>query len=398
MAALRPRGRGRTVRAFGGEHPADVRREHGGGCVTVLAVGAVLAGMVVLVIGAEALVRGASRLAAAAGISPLVIGLTVVAYGTSAPELAVSVGAAVTGSGEVAVGNAVGSNVFNVLMILGLSAVAGGLVVHGRLVRVDVPLLIAVTALTWWFAGDGTLSTVEGWVLLAGVVAYSLFSYLLGRREPAAVTAEYGEAFGEDPDRARRQWPGAAGLVVVGLIGLVAGARLLVDGATSIAQDLGISELVIGLTVVAVGTSLPELATSVVATRRGERDIAVGNIVGSNMFNLLGVLGASAVAGGGIAVPAEAVATDLPVALLVACVALPALALGLSVDRWEGALLLLGYLGYVGYLILRATGDPAAAGGRVALLAGLVVLAVVITVAGFAIERQRARRQVDTGP
>lgn len=357
--------------------------------MSVLAIGAVLAGMAVLVVGAEALVRGASRLAAAAGVSPLVIGLTVVAYGTSAPEFAVSVRDAVSGSGEVAVGNAVGSNIFNVLAILGVSAAVGGLVVHRRLVRVDVPLLLAVTAGVWWLAADGSISSVEGGVLVAGIVVYSVISYLLGRREPAAVTEEFDKEFGAVPNPGGRAWPAAAGLVGIGLVGLVAGAQLLVSGATSIAEDLGVSPLIIGLTVVAAGTSLPELATSVIATRRGERDIAVGNIIGSNLFNLLAVLGASALAGGGIDVPAGAIMTDLPVTLLVTCIALPALALGLSVARWEGILLLAAYLGYVGYLILDATGNPAAPAGRLWLLASLALLAVAVTVIGLAIERRK---------
>jgi cation:H+ antiporter len=349
---------------------------------------AVLAGMGVLVVGADALVRGASRLAAAAGVSPLVVGLTVVAYGTSAPELAVSVGDALTGAGEVAVGNAVGSNVFNILAILGVAALFGGLVVHQRLVRVDVPLLIGVTALVWWRAADGTLSPAEGAVLVAGILAYSAFSYVLGRRESAAVAAEYDEAFGEEPAAARRRWPAAVGLVALGLVALVAGARALVWGATSMAEALGVSELVIGLTVVAAGTSLPELATSVVATRRGERDIAVGNIVGSNLFNLLAVLGFSALAGGGVAVPAQAISTDLPVALLVTAIALPALALGLSVVRWEGTLLLAAYVAYVTYLVGTAT-RGATDVGRIVLLGGLAALAVVITAAGWIVERRR---------
>lgn len=353
-----------------------------------LAVAAVLGGMAVLVVGAEALVRGASRLAAAAGVSSLVIGLTVVAYGTSAPELAVSVRDALAGGGEVAVGNAVGSNVFNVLAILGLSAIFGGLVVHRRLVRVDVPLLLAATAGVWWLAADGTIGTAEGAALVAGMLAYSFLSYRLGRREPAAVTQEYEEAFGTDDSQAARGWWAAAGLVGAGLVGLVAGAQLLVSGATSIAEHLGVSQLIIGLTVVAAGTSLPELATSVVATRRGERDIAVGNIIGSNLFNLLAVLGGAALVGGGIDVPIDAITTDLPVTLLVTLIALPALALGLSVARWEGVLLLAAYLGYLGYLILHATGSPAAAAGRLWLLATLALLAVAVTLIGVAIERR----------
>ena len=304
--------------------------------MSLLPLGAVALGVTVLVLGADWLVRGASRLALAAGVSAVVIGLTVVAFGTSAPELAVSVGAALSGSGAIAFGNAVGSNVFNVLAILGVSALFGGLVVHQRIVRIDVPLLIVLTAGVWWLTADRLLSVGEGVDLLMGIVAYTAFSYLLGRREEPDVAAEYVEAFGEDVVSVRRQWPAAVGLVVAGLVGLVAGAQLLVWGATELAVALGVSDLIIGLTVVAVGTSLPELATSVTAARRGERDIAVGNVVGSNLFNLLAVLGAGAIAGGGIAVPDAVVTNDIPVSLLVALVALPALAFGLVLQWWKG--------------------------------------------------------------
>ena len=351
-----------------------------------LAVLAVAAGVLLLVGGAEALVRGASRLAAAVGISPVVVGLTVVAFGTSAPELAVSVRAALAGSGEVAIGNAVGSNIFNVLAILGVSALFGGLVVHQRLVRLDVPLVVAVTGVVWWLARDQSLGVGDGIVLLAGIVAYTAVSYLVGRDEPETVGAEYDEAFGQSPTVARRTWPAAVGLVLVGLAVLVGGAQLLVVGATDLARALGVSDLIIGLTVVAAGTSLPELATSVVAARKGERDIAVGNVVGSNLFNLLAVLGAAALAGGGIDVPAAVIATDLPVALLVALVALPALAIGLTLQPWEGALLIAGYLGYVAYLVVGATGGGA---GRMALFAGLGLLAVVLVIAGVLLDRRR---------
>jgi cation:H+ antiporter len=273
------------------------------GAMQVWTIAGLAAGMAILVVGAEALVRGASRIAAAAGVSSLVIGLTVVAFGTSAPELAVSVGSALSGTGGVAVGNAVGSNIFNVLAILGFAALFGGLVVHQRIVRLDVPLLIVLTGLVWWFAADGRIAVWEGALLLVGIVAYTAFSYVVGRRETPAIVEEYDEAFGEPPEVARKGVPAAVGLVLVGLAALVGGAQLLVDGATTLAESLGVSDLVIGLTVVAAGTSLPELATSVVAARKGERDIAVGNIVGSNIFNLLAVLGAAAIAGGGLEVP-----------------------------------------------------------------------------------------------
>jgi cation:H+ antiporter len=352
----------------------------------------ILVGMAVLVVGAEALVRGASRIARALGVPPVVIGLTIVAFGTSAPELAVSVGSALRGTGGVAVGNAVGSNVFNVLAILGLAALFGGLVVHQRIVQLDVPLVLGASGLVWWMAADRELSTAEGLVLLAGIVAYTAFSYVVGRREGPAVAEEYDEAFGGDPEAARRGTPAAIGLLLLGLAGLVGGAQLLVSGATDLAAALGVSDLVIGLTVVAVGTSLPELATSVVAARRGERDIAVGNVVGSNLFNLLAVLGAAAVAGGGLAVPEAAAVTDIPASLLVGVIALPALAIGLRVAPWEGAVMLVGYVGYVAYQVLAGTGSTAAGPARAALLWGFAGIAAMLLVVGLVLQRRPATR------
>jgi cation:H+ antiporter len=369
--------------------------------MSILSVVFVLGGMAVLVVGAEALVRGASRLAAAAGVSSLVIGLTVVAFGTSAPELAVSVQSALSGAGEVAIGNAIGSNIFNMLAILGISALFGGLVVHRRIVRVDVPILLGVTALTWWLAADGLLSIGEGALLLAGIVGYTALAYVLGRNDPEAIEdagAGAPEASGGAVTPAGgRTWPKAVGLVLVGLAALVAGAQLLVSGATAIAADLGVSDLMIGLTIVAAGTSLPELATSVVATRRGERDIAVGNIIGSNVFNLLAVLGASAVVSSGLPVPAASVSTDWPVALLVTVLALPILAIGLSVTRWEGGLLVAGYVAYVAYLSLDATGSSSAPGARLGLFAGRAAATVLVVVVGGLMARRGSPVQQEDG-
>lgn len=343
-----------------------------------------IAGLALLVAGAEGLVRGASRLAVAARISPVVIGLTVVAFGTSAPELAVSVGGALTGTPDVAVGNALGSNVFNVLAILGVAAMFGGLAAHQRIVRLDVPLVIVATGLAWLLATDGHLGRGDGVGLVLGLVAYTVWSYRMARREPPEITAEYAEALsGNTLAPPSRPWR-AALLVVAGLAALVAGAQLLVTAATGIAAAVGVSDLVVGLTVVAAGTSLPELATSVLAAARGERDLAVGNVVGSNLFNLTGVLGAAAVtAPDGLPVAGDVLAGTFPVTLLAMFVALPALASGLVVERWEGGLLTLGYLAYVVSVILVGTNSPLAPAVDIGVLIGLAVLAVVLIAVGL---------------
>lgn len=316
-------------------------------------------GFALLVVGAELLVRGAVRLAAAAGVSSLVIGLTVVAFGTSAPEFAVSLGAGVRGQADIALGNVIGSNIFNVLLILGLSALIVPLVVARQLVRVDVPLMVGVSLLTVAAALDGRIGRVEGLLLAAGLVAYVWWSIRASRLQPPPAVA--GEIV---PDaRGRRAWSwwlGSAMLALAGLGLLVLGAHCMVDGAVAMARLLGVSELVIGLTIIAAGTSLPEVATSVVAAIRGERDIAVGNVVGSNLFNLLGVLGVTAlVSPHGVRVAEAALAFDLPVMAAVAIVCLPVFFTGATISRWEGALLLAYYGAYVAYLLLDAVNHDA---------------------------------------
>ncbi len=311
-------------------------------------------GLGLLVIGADALVRGSSRIASALGISPLVIGLTVVAFGTSAPELAISVKAALADQPGIALGNVIGSNIFNVLFILGLSALIAPLAVSQQLIRLDVPLMIGVSILVLVLALDGRISRFEGMLLFVGLLFYIALLFKQSRTESAQVKDEYAREFGVREQVADR-WPLNGALVAGGLALLVLGSKWLVDSAVIIAHYFGVSELVIGLTIVAAGTSLPELVTSVVASLRGERDIAVGNIVGSNLFNLLSVLGlASAVSPAGMAVSSAVIAFDMPVMIVVALVCLPIFFSGGIISRWEGALLFGYYLAYTLYLILAA--------------------------------------------
>jgi len=315
-----------------------------------------IAGLVLLVLGAETLVRGASRLAATIGISPLVIGLTVVAFGTSSPELAVSVKSALSGQADIAVGNVVGSNIFNVLFILGLSALVAPLVVSQQLVRFDVPLMIAVSVVVLALGWDAKIGRGEGLLLFSGLVAYLLFLIYQSRKESKQIADEYAKEYGPDNRPPTPRWLTNGGLVLGGLALLVLGSHWLVAGAVAIAQRLGVSELIIGLTIVAAGTSLPEVATSVIASLRGERDIAVGNVVGSNLFNMLGVLGLSGmVAPAGIDVPRVALGFDIPVMIAVAFACLPIFFTGNLIARWEGALFLGYYMAYTLYLILMAT-------------------------------------------
>jgi cation:H+ antiporter len=345
-------------------------------------------GLAALVLGAELLVRGASKLALSVGISPLVIGLTVVAFGTSSPELAVSVQSAWSGQVDIALGNVVGSNIFNVLFILGSSALIVPLVVHQQLIRQEVPIMIGVSLLLWALAADGGIGRWEGMLLTALVIAYSVLLVRQSRRETAAaqaqVDAEYGEAFAGVPKGWDTHWGVQVLLILSGLALLVVGAQWLVEAAVAFANTLGVSELVVGLTIVAAGTSLPEVATSVMAALRGERDIAVGNVVGSNIFNILAVLGISAsVAPADLRVAPAMLAFDIPVMLAVAVACLPVLFTGSQISRWEGALFLSLYVAYTLYLILRATGHDALTGYSAAM-GGFVVPLIAATLAVLA--------------
>lgn len=350
-----------------------------------------VAGLVLLIIGAEALVRGASRMAASIGISPLVIGLTVVAFGTSSPELAVSVQSAYAGQANIALGNVVGSNIFNVLFILGISAAITPLVVAQQLVRLDVPIMIGVSLLVYLLGWNGAISRLEGGLLFAGMIAYTVFSIRQSRKETQQVQDEYAAEFSGATGGARQTLLNLT-LIVAGLGLLILGARWLVDSAVSLAQAMGLSELIIGLTIIAAGTSMPEVATSIVAAVRGERDIAVGNVVGSNIFNLLAVLGlTSLVAPDGMPVPAPALALDLPVMIAVAFACLPIFFTGFRVARWEGWLFLAYYALYVLYLILVATQhDALPLFSSVMLL--FVVPLTVITLAVLVVREMRWRR------
>jgi len=317
-------------------------------------------GIGALIVGASLLVRGASSLAAALGISPLVIGLTVVAFGTSSPELAVSVQSAWSGQTDIAVGNVVGSNIFNVLFILGLSALIVPLIVAEQIVRKEVPMMIGTSLLLFVLALDGELGRAEGALLFAGVVAYTTFLIVQARREGADASADYGKEFGDAAATRGRHWRGQVALVLGGLVLLIVGSNWLVEAAVQVARLLGLTELVIGLTIVAAGTSLPEVAASVAAAVKGERDIAVGNVVGSNLFNILAVLGLSSlVSPGGLAVSPSLLAFDLPVMIGLSVACLPIFFTGYRIARWEGGLFLAYYVSYVTYLVFAATGHPA---------------------------------------
>ncbi|MFN3217891.1 MAG: calcium/sodium antiporter [Acidimicrobiales bacterium] len=348
-------------------------------------------GLVCLVGGAEILVKGAAAIATRVGVQPVVIGLTVVAFGTSAPELAVSVGSGLSGNGDVALGNVVGSNIVNILLILGASAIVGGLAVSQRIVRIDVPLLVGVSVVALLMSLDNRIGRIDGIILFAGVLAYTWWLIRASRRETAEnpenddVAAEYAAAV-EAVEGAAVERPLLVQIayVIGGLVVLVIGSQLLVDAATDIAESLGVSDLIIGLTVVAVGTSLPELATSMLAAFRGQRDIAVGNVVGSCLFNLMCVLGLTGiVTSSGVAVGDASLRLDFPVMIAASIVLVPIFWNGFEIKRWEGFVLTAFYIAYVAYLVLDANdSDAADVVAPAALIAAPLVL-MTFAVTGY---------------
>jgi cation:H+ antiporter len=354
-------------------------------------------GLVFLVVGAELLIKGASRLATSVGVSPLVVGLTVVAFGTSAPELAVSLSSSIKGQADIALGNVVGSNIFNVLFILGASAMVAPLIIVQKLLRVEVPLMVGSAAMIWLLGFDGRIERLDGGLLIFGIFAYTIFAIRQSRKEPEEVKQEYAREVSETPGGGRleafgRSRTGQLLHIALGLAMLVLGSQWMVDGAVMMARALGVTELVIGLTIVAVGTSLPEVATSVMASLRREQDIAVGNVVGSNIFNVLAVLGfSSTFSPDGVSVSGAALQFDVPFMIAVSLACIPVFFSGGRISRGEGALFLAYYGAYTTFLVLTAKAHPLVVGATWAL-AWFVVPLMVVTLGVLAVSLLQARR------
>jgi cation:H+ antiporter len=311
----------------------------------LISVAYILVALVLLYFGANWLVKGSSSLALAAGVSPLVAGLTVVAFGTSSPELVVSIQTALAGKGNIAIGNVVGSNLFNICIILGISAVISPLKIKLQLLKIDIPILIFTTIGFMLLFMDRHISRWEGIILLSGIIIYTIVNIYIARREK---NDQVIEEFNQSVVPVKTKWYWSAGMVIAGIGILVAGSEFLVKGAVDIARSLGVGETIIGITIIAAGTSLPELASSVVATIRKEYDIAIGNIVGSNIFNILGILGISAVLK-----PLSAISIsniDLFVMLGVTLLLLPFFRTKYTLKRDEGIFMIGIYLIYLYYL------------------------------------------------
>ena len=349
-----------------------------------------VAGLALLIFGANTLVRGASKLALSFGISPLVVGLTIVAFGTSAPEMAVSVGAVMDGRTDIAIGNVVGSNIFNVLFILGLSALIAPLVVNIQLIRQEVPIMVGASLLLLALGLDGKLSMLDGGLLFTLLLGYTVFLVVQSRRETQAAQDEYAaEVRPAEAGAWDSHWAAQIGLIAAGLAALMFGSDYLVQASVSFAKTMGVSDLVIGLTIVAAGTSMPEVATSLAAALKGERDIAVGNVVGSNTFNLLGCVGLSGLVSGdlGLMVPPSVLAFDIWVMLAVALACVPVFLTGREIARWEGAVFVLYYVGYVAYLILAAQQHDALRTYTLAMT-GFVLPLTVVTLLAVMLRRK----------
>lgn len=350
-----------------------------------------VAGLVLLVVGAEFLVKGSSRLAAMLRIPPLIIGLTVVAYGTSMPEMTVSVISALSPEGaDIAIGNVVGSNICNVLLILGVSALIAPLAVSKQMIRSDVPIMIGVSLLLLMFSLDGQLGKVDSIILFIGALTYTL-SLIYQSSKQGVEQDEFTEEYSLSEPVTPIAWVKNTAYIIGGLVLLVLGSRWLVESAITIANYFQVSELIVGLTIVAVGTSLPELFTSVIASYRGETEIAVGNVLGSNIFNILAVLGISGiVAPNGINVSPTVISFDIPVMIAVAFACLPIFYSGKRIERWEGVLFLFYYVAYTAYLILDSVDHPA-----LPVFVNIMVLGVIpltaIALITIAIMEKRAK-------
>ena len=353
-----------------------------------------VAGLVLLVIGAEFLVRGAARVAAILQIPPLIIGLTIVAYGTSAPEMSVSIMSSFSPQGaDIAIGNVVGSNICNILLVLGLSSVVAPLVVTKQIIRSDVPIMIGVSLLLFMFALDGQISRVDSIIFFIGGVLYTL-SLIYQSNKQGAEQDEFAEEYGFSGEVTPIVWLKNIVFIIGGSGLLILGSDWLVDSAVTIAEYFGVSNLLIGLTIIALGTSLPELATSVIASLRGERDIAVGNVLGSNIFNILAVLGiAGIVAPDGINVSPAIINFSAPVAIAVAFACLPIFYSGRKIDRTEGFLFLFYYLAYNVYLVLDALDHQFLPIYITIMLTVVIPLSVIVIITVAIIEKRAEERK-----
>ena len=320
------------------------------------------AGLMALIGGAELFLKAVDHFGLKWGISPLIMGLTVVALATGAPELAISIKAATSGNADLVLGNIIGSNIANILLILGISSLISTLRTTKNVVRIDVPIVIAVSIVLFYLAIDGTLTKLDGVVLIAGFLVYSIFTYYQIRKsrivEDRDQIFEYEKSL-EELDKGTKFHIKNGGILLLGLVFIVLGSNWMVESAVTIATLLGISELVIGLTIVSIGTSLPEVATSMAAARKGNADVAVANVLGSNLYNVLLTLGLTLIIAPNVLEVSEAaISLDLPFMVIVSMICIPIFMAGYKITRLDGAIFLFYYTSYLTYLVLDAVGSP----------------------------------------
>ncbi len=318
-----------------------------------------IVGLITLIAGAEILVRGASRLAAVFGVSPLVIGLTIVAFGTSSPELAVSVQSALANQADISIGNVIGSNIFNIFFILGIAALIRPIKIAEQLIKLDAPIMVGVSVFALVLALDGWLSRLEGIILISLLIVYIIFTLWASKKEKKDVQDEYAEEYSSNESKGWKTISKNLFFVAAGLVMLYFGSNWLVEAAIIIARTFGVSELVIGLTIVAAGTSMPEVATSIVAAMKGEGDISAGNVIGSNIFNILGVLGvAAATTPESIPVAVNIIRFDLPIAIFAAVVTIPVFIVDNYISRYDGLIFFSYFVFYNVLVVMRALSNP----------------------------------------
>jgi cation:H+ antiporter len=322
------------------------------------AIGLCLAGLLALIVGAELLTRGGSTLAGRLGVPPIIVGLTIVAVGTSAPELAVGIDAAYKGNGALAVGNIAGTNTANILLILGMSALISPLALHLQTLKLDLPAMVFAAVALWALSLDGNLTPIEGGILVALGAFYTALVVRAARRESRAMRREFKEEYpvNQLTGRIRRDFLQPLAALTGGIIVIVFGADWLVDGAVSIARLWGVSDAFIGLTIVAIGTSSPEFVTTLISTLQNRRDIAIGNLLGSSVYNIVFILGATCLLSpDAIPVPRGLITLDIPVMALVALACIPVFISGRQVSRPEAAFFVGSYIVYLSYLVVART-------------------------------------------
>ncbi|MBO6523791.1 MAG: calcium/sodium antiporter [Balneolaceae bacterium] len=363
----------------------------------IVTIALFIAGLVALIAGAELFLKAVDHFGLKWGISPLIMGLTVVAFATGAPELAISIKAAASGSADLVLGNIIGSNVANILLILGITSLIAPINITRRIIKIDVPIVIVVSIVLMILAFDGKLTTIDGVILLGGFIAYSIYTYIHIQKSKEDETEQIFEYEKSEDELAKGSWfyIKNGGMLLIGLVMIVLGSNWMVESAVVIATVLGLSELVIGLTIVSIGTSLPEVATSLSAARKGNADIAVANVLGSNLYNVLLTLGLTLIIAPNVLdVSAKAINLDLPFMVAVSIACIPIFIAGFNLTRMDGSIFLFYYSSYLTYLVLDAVSSSIVPTIELAMLWVIVPATVLYMIWRIYIYRKQIIRSI----